>query len=124
MSGGLHKFILPDVRGTKNPVLPRGTLIKAIVDQVNRNTIQLAPPRQVLDRTYMELDGETIEDTDGAVTDAGDADATAISKIWVEVSKSYEDVEVDGVTIRRRVTSIFSSGGTRELFVFNNDDLT
>lgn len=117
-----HTRLIQEIKATKNPVAPRGTHYRQVVDQVNRLTTEVFPPRGASDRTLAALDEDYIEDTDAATEaaiEAEDAGALTVTETWKEIQANYVEVEIDGATIRRRTSSLFSTpnGNIRMTFL-------
>lgn len=109
MSGQYNTKLIQLPRATSAGVIMRGTLVRDVIDQVNRNTIALGPPRGVTRGALSEV-GEQQEETAATVD------------IWTETSKTEETVEVDGVEFARRTQSTFTSTNTGldVVFLFDN----
>lgn len=118
--------LLKDIPGDSQPAFVRRAYLRAIVDQVNRNTIALAPPRALQPvAAQSAIDDEIVEDLQEGADELVDSGVGIVSDIWKEVAKTYEEVDVDGVTIRRRTSSLFRSTKTGDLtaMFFDNEDL-
>ena len=100
--------LLPAIARTGRPGIPVTNLLADIVDQVNRNTIAIAPPRDVAERQE--------EEPSAFVT-------------WRETSTSFEEVRVTNpedetqyVDVKRRTQSTFENAATGEIFKFIFDN--
>lgn len=98
MTTANNSFLLKQFPGTQTPVLLRGVFVRTLVDQVNRNTIALRPPRFSIEE----------------IADSEDDSSEPEIPTWTEESNVKVTVRVENpldseqyVDIDRRVSSVF-----------------
>lgn len=123
----IHDRLLLDVPATNRPMFIRGTLLRSIVDQVNRNTIALAPPRTFIPggSVATNIDGEDEIDTTTPPPDG----VGGVTDIHTETSRGLVEVRVENpvdseqfVNIDRRTFATFTRlDGTKYTQVYINE---